>query len=293
MIIAKIHVNGVQASVKACQRIPVGAVGLKLQIDYDGDAWAGLSKTVVFRGCVTKDVVDAGTEVTIPPEVIADCGNSLQVGIYGINSAGSLVIPTLWADLGRVYYAADPSGDETTEDTLPVWAQLQAEISALKGSGGGNPAEDGTFELIESITVADEGLSVIERTAEPDGTAYNLSAATLILKVYDTAVMFGTQVIFYNGNNKLGLLLENIPAISYAQETFYSACIYHARPRAGVYEFVSAYGQQGGMMDIHYPNNAEWQTVDTNNKITKIVFSLWNGTTIPVGTVIEIYGVRA
>ena len=32
---------------------------------------------------------------------------------------------------------------------------------------------------------------------------------------------------------------------------------------------------------------------ELSGKITKIVFSLWNGTTIPVGTVIEIYGVRA
>ena len=361
MIIAKIHVNGVQASVKECQRIPAGAVGLKLQIDYDGDAWAGLSKTVVFRGCVIKDVVDAGTEVTIPPEAIADCGNSLQVGIYGINSRGDLVIPTLWADLGRVYYAADPSGDETTEVTLPVWAQLQAEISTLKESGSGKPGEDGatftpsvdaegnlswsnnkglanpatvnikgpqggsastdavlftkqvlteaeqaqaranigaqkieeTFELIESVTVGEEGLTVIERTTKPDGTIYNLSAATLLLKVYNPSVMFGTQVDFYSGNKRLAMLLENIATMSYPVETRFSSCVYHARPKAGIYEFVSAYGVHAAMMEVHYPNNAEYQTVDANNKITKIRFSFWNSTTIPVGTVLEIYGVRA
>ena len=142
MVVGKIYVNGVQAKVNVCQRIPVGAVGLKLEIEYD-DIWNNLSKTVVFKGCVTKDIVGVGGEVTIPTEVIAEIGSNLYVGIYGTRADGSLAVPTLWADLGRVYSAADPSGDETTEASLPVWAQIQADLSAFIESGTGKPGENG------------------------------------------------------------------------------------------------------------------------------------------------------
>lgn len=152
---------------------------------------------------------------------------------------------------------------------------------------------DGSFELIESITVTEDGLTAIARTAEPDGKPYDLSAVTVTLKVYGTDVMLGTQVDYYSGNEKIGSLLENIAVTYYTASNKFSSCVYHVRPKAGIYEFVSAYGAHAAMMDVHYPSNADYQTVDASKKITKIEFKLWTATNIPVGTQIEIYGVRA
>ena len=69
---------------------------------------------------------------TIPAEVVAEAGGKLLVGVYGVNAEGTLVIPTLWADLGHVRYAAEPSGDESTDPALPVWAQLDERVAALE-----------------------------------------------------------------------------------------------------------------------------------------------------------------
>ena len=60
MNIAKIEVSGTTATVVWSTEIPKGLVGGTVLIDYKDDVWAGLNKTVVFRGSVTKDVLDNG-----------------------------------------------------------------------------------------------------------------------------------------------------------------------------------------------------------------------------------------
>lgn len=42
-----------------------------------------------------------------------------------------MVIPTIWTELGLVHGAAAPSGDTSTDPSLPVWAQIQAMIGNL------------------------------------------------------------------------------------------------------------------------------------------------------------------
>lgn len=106
-------------------------IGAQVQIDYNDEIWDSLHKTVVFRGVVTKDVITDAEVITIPAEVVAKYGVVLQVGVYGVDADGNLAIPTIWADLGIVRDAANPSGDTTTDQSLPVWAQLQDMIGNL------------------------------------------------------------------------------------------------------------------------------------------------------------------
>lgn len=153
MILAKIRVNGVQALPVDAKHIPKGIIGGQIAFEYTDHMWDGLTKTVVFQGAVTKDVVNAGDLVTIPPEVVQRAVPSLHVGVYGTDAENNIAIPTLWADLGRIRAAADPSGDESTDESLPVWAQLQKQIDGLKGNGTGGritingegPDEHGNF----------------------------------------------------------------------------------------------------------------------------------------------------
>ena len=107
-------------------------IGAQVQIDYNDEIWGSLHKTVVFRGVVTKDVITDAEVVTIPAEVVAKYGVVLRVGIYGVDADGNLAIPTIWADLGIVRDAANPSGDTTTDQSLPVWVQIQAMIGNLE-----------------------------------------------------------------------------------------------------------------------------------------------------------------
>ena len=130
MEVASIFVSGVRAVVTASEPVPAGIVGATVRMRYD-ELWEGLHKTLVFRGDIIRDVTDAGEVAVIPAEVVAKPGTRLRVGVYGTDAEGVLVIPTLWAELGRVRAAADPSGDESTEAELPVWAQILGKMGSL------------------------------------------------------------------------------------------------------------------------------------------------------------------
>lgn len=96
--------------------------------------WDGLTKTAVFsNGKTTVDVLAAnwdGDTVPVPHEVLAVPGRHARVGVYGANESG-VILPTVWVSLGKVQPGADPSGDETADPALPVWAQLQKQIGDL------------------------------------------------------------------------------------------------------------------------------------------------------------------
>lgn len=135
MIVAKIQVSGAIARTLYKKVIPAGIVGAQVEFEYDTDVWKGLHKTVVFRGTVTKDVVTDENIVTIPKEVAEKPRSLLIVGVYGVDAEGNLAIPTVWADLGIVRESANPSGDPTTDTSLPVWAQIQGMIGNLDELG--------------------------------------------------------------------------------------------------------------------------------------------------------------
>ena len=109
------------------------AKAVSVEFAFSSD-WDGLTKTAVFtNGRATIDVLPAkwdGDTVTVPPEILAVAGRYARVGVYGTNASG-VVLPTVWATLGKVQPAAEPSGDPSTDPTLPVWAQLQEIIGDL------------------------------------------------------------------------------------------------------------------------------------------------------------------
>ena len=143
MIAARIRVNGTCARTLWTEPITRGLIGAQVRIDFAKESWDGLRKTVVFKALdvyksisVTKDVITDETmqipsepgytsmRVRIPPECLEPVGYTLMVGAFGISASGELVIPTLWATVGRVLQGTDPSGDTTTDPEPPVWAQI-------------------------------------------------------------------------------------------------------------------------------------------------------------------------
>ena len=114
------------------ETLTAGMVGKEVKLEFYGD-WDGLSRTVVFTaGEISRDVVDAGEVVIIPHEVLAESGKPLYVGVYGVSSDGR-VIPTIRVQGPMIRPGADPAGDEGTEPTLPVWAQLQTQLDQIRG----------------------------------------------------------------------------------------------------------------------------------------------------------------
>jgi len=124
MVIAKIEISGTSATVIWSKEIPKGLVGGKVQIEYVDERWNQLNKTVVFRSSITRDVLENGSEVIIPADVLEKSGVKLYVGVYGTDAENNLGLPTFWANLGVIRDAADPEADPNANASLPVWARL-------------------------------------------------------------------------------------------------------------------------------------------------------------------------
>ena len=60
---------------------------------------------------------------------------------------------TFWAEIGTVVEATDPSGDESTDPALPMWAQLASQVADLneKVNNSSSFKPDATLTLKEGI----------------------------------------------------------------------------------------------------------------------------------------------
>lgn len=147
MEIATIAISSNLAKVMEQNCITSGTIGARVCVIFD-ETWDGMAKTYVWRGSgVTKD--DPLATGTVPPEVLVKPWEHLFFGVYGTRNGTAT--PTVWADLGMIVPGTDPSGDETTDPTLPVWAQIRDALS-----------------FAPYIATAEAGQSVI--AAEVDGS---------------------------------------------------------------------------------------------------------------------------
>lgn len=156
MNIANIEVSGVQAAVREIVVIPAGIAGASVSFSFTDPRWDALTKTAVFQGCVTRDVVMDGDTVIIPHETVAEAGSELRVGIYGVDADKNLAIPTLWATIGSICSGADPSGDPSVDPTLPVWAELENRVEEMEDSLE-EQIFDGIEEYLQSHNIGGEG----------------------------------------------------------------------------------------------------------------------------------------
>jgi hypothetical protein len=150
MNMATIVVSGVYAHARMYSTIPAGIVGATVTFEFTDPIWEELTKTAVFQGAETRDVILTSNTAIIPAETVAKAGTMLKVGIYGVDAENNLVIPTLWAAIGGIRDAADPSGDPGTDPELPIWAQLAdrvegiaKDVEELQQTGGVGPGTPG------------------------------------------------------------------------------------------------------------------------------------------------------
>lgn len=122
-----VKVNNATAVATRTDILTSGMVGVPVHFTFD-KAWDGLVKTAVFQcGDVVKDrVLDNTGKTTVPYEVLAEAGGKVYVGVEGRDADGNLVLPTVMVFIGRTRVGADPFGDESTDPSLPVWAQIIA-----------------------------------------------------------------------------------------------------------------------------------------------------------------------
>ena len=121
----EIEVSAGSARLLHGETLTSGRVGLGCRLHFDR-VWDGLQKTAVIAGSRSVDLFLRGTEFLIPPECLERAGDSLRIGLYGMNGDGTTVVPTVWVNCGEIRPGTRLSNREEQEPTQNLLAQIQS-----------------------------------------------------------------------------------------------------------------------------------------------------------------------
>lgn len=165
-------------------------------------------------------------------------------------------------------------------------AQARENINAEKSKG--------VYELIETITLTEDATSVV-RTQEPDGTPYAFKAIGVVVQAEVGSGNCGINVLGNYGSTRLQSAFIN-GAISNSIKKYGYAQIY---PDWGAWTAIGSTAVNGftwtvTQMTGYSPGQAFSVKESENPYCTQMVMQVnIPGVTIPTGTVISVYGVRA
>ena len=176
-----------------------GMVGAEVEFLFS-DEWAPLIKTAVFiAGSQKRVVLEAAWRdniCIIPHECLAESDVHLLVGVYGTNTGGSLVIPTVYADLGMIWTGADADGETGAEASPELWAQLQAQLDLKESSENkvtflSEASTDEQYPSSKAVyeAIAAGGSVVIEGTVSDDMSEVTITtpdAWTLVSEAWNS-----------------------------------------------------------------------------------------------------------
>ena len=182
MILVK--VSGCDLTAKPLHSVTSGTVGRMVSFEFSPE-WAELVKTAVFKGSGTaRDVALLASDTcTIPLDVLDEHGGDLEIGVYGRNEAGTVVMPTVW---GRIEYIREgvTLSDADPSEPAPDWtAQVQAaaasalekaeavEAAAARGDFDG---EDGFSPAVTITTVTGGHTVTITDKDHPAGQSFDV-----------------------------------------------------------------------------------------------------------------------
>ena len=149
----KCNVSNVAIEITETETLTAGRVGLECQFTFSSE-WDGLAKVAYFLGSTTSGVVITEDTVTVPAGPLAEAGYKFYVGVVGKNAAGDVVIPTLWAKVGKIQRSA-AEGDESQPEPDPdVVAQIQ--LMAMDAVEKATYAKGVIDDNLEAITEAGE-----------------------------------------------------------------------------------------------------------------------------------------
>ena len=199
----KIEVTGnIARVIERPARITSGTVGLPVEFTFDND-WTGLRKQAVFcAGNVTKTVDSPDAETTVPWEVLEKPGRRLLIGVIGSTEDGTIVIPTVWANVCVIHVGTSADGDPSADPTMPFWKQMAdyyAELAAAyMEAKKTSPAIIGEVTLLASKWAGSVGL--YWQKVEIDGVSEN-SQVDLTPSVEQLAIFHQKDLAFVAEND--------------------------------------------------------------------------------------------
>ena len=191
----KIEVTGnIARVIERPAKITSGTVGLPVEFTFDSQ-WDDLTKMAVFRaGNIIKDVVNPGDGTTVPWEVLEKPGQWLSVCVYGSNEDGTIVIPTIWANVRPIYDGVDPDGDPSVDPTTPIWQEMLNYLAELTTKPAARVTQ---ISLPASAWVGSDSL-YSQVVAIPGVTPY--SKVDLLPSVEQLAIFHNKDVAFVTEN---------------------------------------------------------------------------------------------
>lgn len=174
----RISANSRFAVARCNDPLTTGSVGIETYFIFSKE-WSGLAKTAVFSaGGVETPIFLASDSTTVPPECLTHVGDTLTIGVYGTDGNGVLVIPTVYAEVGKVVQGAEI--DAAAADITPTLADqvLAAANEAVTVSREANANSTAAVEHAdEALQQAQEALSGAQ-AAEAQAEAHSAVAAT-------------------------------------------------------------------------------------------------------------------
>lgn len=164
-----------------CQGCDPVKVGLSFSSE-----WNGLSKIAVFRAYDRQiDLAFTDSEIEIPVNALLKPDVHLLLGIYGINSTGTVVISTIWTDLGIIQPGPNPTAAENY--SLPpeniyqqVYELAEAAEAAASQAISGNYSGTLTFTIDNST-----GVLSVSRTINGVTTSADIGGVTAYAAALD------------------------------------------------------------------------------------------------------------
>ena len=214
-------VAGAKATATVTGPLTSGMAGIPVTIEYD-DAWKGMTKNLVCK-CgrwgpehgEARIVLNIEECATVPQEVMQP-DMSLYLGVEGYSADGMLILPTVWADCGRILYGANADGDPSAAPKLSVWNQLQAEIREIRESSGTHGWNEDAQELL--INILRNGVY----TTDQSGT---ITALAEVIKAAPDVDEEEPEVVTFSVSNSLSNLTTSNSALSIGRDEAYIAVL--------------------------------------------------------------------
>lgn len=179
-----------------------------------------------------------------------------------------------------------PGADAPQEAVLYTPQELTSEQMAVARVNIGAGEAEGVLEHIETFTLEEE--STVVRTQEPDGTPYGFSAVLILIKVTESAVARAGELRFYVGSIRVARgYITSRTSIG----TYYMAA--YPQIRNGYWE--SKWGSFNTNSSVVGMNEGDTYLMGRKFAADKYpaLTSIKTSVTLPAGTEIEIWGVRA
>lgn len=204
--------NGRCAAAVSDEKITSGSVGIQVTFQLS-EVYDDLAALAVFRGSGAEATVILPEPVcTVPPEVLAEPGGNLLIGVYARDGEGTIAVPTVWADAGRILGGATPdlpdtpaTPDWTAQVELAVAEAVERSEEALEKASA--VEEEGARQVQAVQAAGDEALDAIEtgKTAATEALGSAQAAAVQAVQTESTAQQAAVQA-------KGEEVLESIPA---------------------------------------------------------------------------------